>query len=387
MKKKKPKTIAIFTSCRGDMGIFTPLIKKIYKSRSINVLLFVGGTHLLDSYGKTIKEIRNSKINIDGIYNYHTNKDDPFSLSESTNYSGVQVAKIFKKFNFDFVCVLGDRYERLPIILNSILYKKPIIHLHGGEITEGLIDEQIRHMISKAAHLHFVICDEYKKNLIKIGESSWRINNSGSLAVDNILKVKKKDHKKILKSYGLDPKKSFAIMTYHPVTLEFKINQISQVKNIFKAIEKTDIQFLITMPGSEVGSENLIKLLKRNIKRYKNKMVLVESIGFEKLYNLIPHSAFIIGNSSFGIIEVPYFKVPTINIGDRQKGRFMHKSIINTNYKSSSIFYGIQKALNFKYLKMIKKMDYQFGNGDTANKIIKVIKKTKINQKLLRKVL
>ena len=164
MKKKKPKTIAIFTSCRGDMGIFTPLIKKIYKSRSINVLLFVGGTHLLDSYGKTIKEIRNSKINIDGIYNYHTNKDDPFSLSESTNYSGVQVAKIFKKFNFDFVCVLGDRYERLPIILNSILYKKPIIHLHGGEITEGLIDEQIRHMISKAAHLHFVICENYKNN-------------------------------------------------------------------------------------------------------------------------------------------------------------------------------------------------------------------------------
>jgi UDP-hydrolysing UDP-N-acetyl-D-glucosamine 2-epimerase len=381
------KTVAIFTSCRGDMGIFTPLIKKIYKSKSINVLLFVGGTHLLKSYGNTIDEIRKNKISITATYNYHPNKDNAFFLSKATNYSGVKLAKIFDKYDFDYVCILGDRYERLPIILNSILYKKPIIHLHGGEITEGLIDEQIRHMISKAAHLHFVICDEYKKNLLKIGESSWRVHNSGSLALDNIKKIKKLSYKKILNDFGLDKNKPFAIMTYHPVTLEFKMSQDEQIQNLFKSIKDTKIQYLITLPGSEVGSSELIKKIKIEILKNKDRMKLVDSIGFDKLYNLIPHSKFVIGNSSFGIIEVPYFKIPTINIGDRQKGRLAHKSIINTSYKTTSIKKGILKALSPKYVLSLKKMKYKFGNGNAADKIVNIISKTKINQKLLRKIL
>ena len=381
------KTIAIFTSCRGDMGIFSPLIKKIYKSRSVKVLLFVGGTHLLKSYGNTIDEIYDSNIAVTATYNYHPNKDDPFSLAKATNYSGIQLAKIFDDFTFDYVCILGDRYERIPIILNSILYKKPIIHLHGGEVTEGLIDEQVRHMISKAAHLHFVICEKYKKNLLKIGESKWRIHNSGSLAVDNILKTKKQNYKSILTSFGLNKSKPFAIMTYHPVTLEFSISQDAQINNIFKAINDTDIQYLITLPGSEVGSTEMIKLIKKKILRNKDRMKLVDSIGFDRLYNLIPYSKYVIGNSSFGIIEVPYFKVPTINIGDRQKGRFAHKSIINTNYKSISIKKGIKRAIDPKFLKNIKTMKYEFGNGNAADKIVDIIRKVKINQKLLRKVL
>ena len=186
-KIKMVKKIAFFTSCRGDIGILSPLIRKIYKTQNLKALLFVGGTHLSKKYGYTIEEIKNEGLKITDVYDYISESDDPYELSKSTNMSGIQVSKFFKKYGFDIVCILGDRYERIPIILNSIIYKKPIIHLHGGEITQGLIDEQVRHFnLQKASHLHFVICDEYKRNLISLGEQKKRIYNTGSLAIDNI---------------------------------------------------------------------------------------------------------------------------------------------------------------------------------------------------------
>jgi len=378
--------IAFFTSCRGDIGILSPLIKQIYKSKNIDALLFVGGTHLVKKYGYTIAEIRKEGLKITETYNYVSSKDDPYNLSKTTNKSGIQVSKFFKKYNFNFVCILGDRYERVPIILNSIIFKKPIIHLHGGEITQGLIDEQIRHLISKAAHLHFVICNEYKKNLLSLGEDRNRIHNSGALAIDNIKQTKKENYKNILKEIGLDPNLKFAILTYHPVSLEFNFPEEKQIQNIFESLKRFDLQIIVTSPGVEVGSNKLIKLIKEKMQdQIGIKAKYVESLGFTKLYSLIPHCSFVIGNSSFGIIEVPYFKIPTINIGDRQKGRFNHKSIINSGYDKKSIIRSIKKSENNSFKKDIKKMNYMFGKGDAAKKIIRTIKKIKINQNFLQK--
>ncbi len=380
------KRIAFFTSCRGDIGILTPLIKKIYKTKGFEALLFVGGTHLSRKYGYTLNEIKQEGLRITGKYKYLTNFDDPYNLSRSTNKSGAQVATFFKMFNFHFVCILGDRFERLPIILNSLIFKKPIIHLHGGEITQGLIDEQVRHLTSKASHLHFVICKDYENNLIKIGEQKSRIFNSGALAIDNILNKKQKDSRSLIINLGLDPKKPFVILTYHPVSLEFKVSAMQQIKNIFLALKKFDLQIIITAPGIEVGSNELISFIKSKIKKdFYKKAIFVESLGFSALYSLIPKSQFVIGNSSFGIIEVPFFKVPTINIGDRQKGRFLHESVIGTRYDDKSISRAIKLALSKSFRIRIKKMKYHFGNGKAADKILKVIKKTNINQKLLRK--
>ncbi len=378
--------IAFFTSCRGDMGILMPLIKKIYKTRNFESLLFVGGTHLSKKYGYTINEIKKQKLKITGTYNYVNDKDDPYELAKSTNKSGMQVARFFKKYDFDYVCILGDRYERIPIVLNCLIYKKPIVHLHGGEVTQGIIDEQIRHSISKAAHIHFVICDEYKQNLISLGEEKKRIHNVGSLAVDNILFQKKINYKSILKKYGLNVNKPFVIMTYHPQTLEFNISQEKQINNIMHSLKNYEYQVLITSPGIEVGSNNLLKLIKKQMDIcLKGKSVFIESLGFSDLYNLIPYCEFVIGNSSFGIIEVPFFKKPTIDIGDRQKGRFRHKSVINSSHNQRSITNAIKKALSRKFRTSIKKMNFMFGKGNASNKIIEVLKKNKINQKLLQK--
>ncbi len=380
------KTIAFFTSCRGDIGILSPLIKKIYETKELKALLFVGGTHLSKKYGFTINEIKKEGLIITNTYDYLAASDRSYNLSVSTNKSGVQTAKFFRDYNFDYVCILGDRYERIPIILNAIIFKTPIIHLHGGEITQGLIDEQVRHLISKAAHLHFVVCEQYKKNLLSLGEDTKRIFNTGSLAIDNIKKTQKIDWKNILEKYDLDPHKPFVILTYHPVTLEFKIPEENQLENIFVSLKKFNIQVLITSPGIEVGSNNLISKIKSKMKKYlDSKSAYVESLGHVALYNLIPKSSFIIGNSSFGIIEAPYFKIPTINIGDRQKGRLLHKSIISADYNKKSICKSIEKALDTKFKNDIKNMKYLFSNGNASDKIISIIKKTKVDQNFLQK--
>lgn len=378
------KKIAVFTTCRSDMGALTPLIKKIYKEKNIEVLLFVGGTHLAEEHGKTINEIKASGVKVTETFDYLLNEDSSFSLATSNGLAEIRLAYIFQKYDFDFVCLIGDRFERIAIIINAILYKKPIIHIHGGEITSGVIDEQIRHMITKASHIHFVICDEYKKNIKRLGESSWRVHNTGALAIDSIKNIKQIYYKKILKNLNLDENRPFAILTYHPVTLEFRLDIRNQVENVIQALKTANLQVIATSPGIEVGRNEIIEILNK-LTRSNNNFTYVKSLGHEILYNLIPFSNFMIGNSSCGMIEVPYYKIPTINIGDRQKGRFCHKSVINTTYSVKSIKAAITKASSKKFLGEIKKMKFGFGDGNAADKMIKIIKKINMDQHLLRK--
>ena len=185
------KTIAIFSSTRGDMSILSPLIKKINREKKVKYLFFVGGTHLIKNYGETVDEIKDLKINIKAKFDYLVSGNENQKFSESLARAHKSISKIFSKYNFDLVCILGDRFEKLAIVNNAIIYNKPIIHLHGGEVTEGVIDNQIRNMITKASHLHFVVCEQYRNNIINMGEDKKRVFNFGSLAVDNIKTVKK----------------------------------------------------------------------------------------------------------------------------------------------------------------------------------------------------
>jgi len=378
--------VAIFTSTRSDMSYLRPLIEKMEKAPKIQPMLFVGGTHLIKEFGNTLGEIKKSKIKITGYFDYYYLGNTKYSLAKSLTNAHEKIAKIFKKFHFDIVCVMGDRFEKLAEVNNAILFNKPIIHLFGGEKTEGVIDEQVRHMITKASHLHFVTCKEYKKNLLNMGEQEFRVHQSGSLTIDSIKNIKKISQKKLFKKFKLNYTKPVGILTYHPVTLENKISTLQQIKNIFNALSEYDMQFIVTAPGHEYGRDKIDNFI-RKISEKNTKFFYVKSLGFENLFNLISHCKFVIGNSSSGIIEVPYFKIPTINIGDRQKGRIFHKSIISCGYASDEIKKSLNKALSRDFINKIKKMNYRFGNGNASNKIVKVIKKIKLDEKFLRKKL
>lgn len=378
------RTVAFFTTTRAEFGIISALINTIKDDPALDYKLFVGGTHLAKKYGETIKEIEKQNFKISALFDFLSQKNDAFSLSQSIGIATQQLADIFREFYFDFVCVLGDRFELLAVVTNAILYKKPIIHIHGGEITNGVIDEQIRHMVTKAAHLHFTSCKTHADNIKKMAEQKWRIYNTGALAVDNIKRVRKSSKKMLFQQLNLDITKPVALMTYHPVTLEFQLSSGQQIQNVFQALESFDLQVIATAPNMELGREDIVEGINNKIRKNKN-WQYIESLGMERYLNLIPHCLFMIGNSSSGILEAPYFKVPTINIGDRQDGRIRHESVIDTDYSTESIVKAIEKSLSNDFRMGLKDMAFKFGDGNAAHKMVEIIKTVKIDQFLLRK--
>ncbi len=380
------KRIAIFTSTRAEFGILSPFIKEIDKSTMLEKLLFVGGAHLSKAHGFTIDEIKEQNIAVTDTFDYISQETSPFEILRSVAKETNELAKLFGNYEFDAVCVLGDRYELLPIVQAAILYRKVIIHIHGGEKSEGAIDEQIRHMITKAAHIHFAACDEYAQNIRKMGESGWRVFNTGALAVDNMLEIQENPKEQLFKELGLVTEKELALLTYHPVTLEKDLTSKKQIQNIFKALESFNGQVLITAPNMEVNRHEILNEILSQVKNHSN-YHFTESLGSLRYLNLIKHCKFVIGNSSSGILEVPFFKIPTVNIGDRQKGRMRHPSVIDTNYNIESIQKGIKKALDKDFLITLQTMNYKFGEGNTAKKMVEILESISFDEKLLQKKL
>lgn len=375
---------AIFTTTRADFGILSALIKEIDKQDDINYSLFVGGTHLAYEHGKTIAEIKNFGFEITATFDYLLNSDSDFGLAKSTGIAVYELANIFDRFDFDFVCFLGDRFELISVVTNAILFKKPIIHLHGGEKSEGVIDEQLRHMYTKAAHIHFVATEEYAKNVRRMGEAEKRIFNVGALGIDNIVNNPKLTKAELFRLLDLDEDKPVVLMTYHPVTLEFSISPFEQIRNIFSALESFDFQLVITAPNIETDRDKIISYIEQEISQNPD-YHYIESLGVVKYHSLIPHCQFVIGNSSSGIVEVPFFRIPTINIGDRQQGRIRHRSVIDTSYGIESIIKGIEKAISAEFRESLKNMECKFGDGTAAKKMVEIIKNINIDQELMRK--
>ena len=367
--------LAFFTSSRSDMTILEPLLNEIKKNKDFDYLLFVHGTHLEKNYGNTIKDIKKLNFNITSKFLSVNKQDDEFGIVKSLEMTQSGVNNIFKKFKFNSVVILGDRIERLPIVSAAIAYRKFIFHIHGGEITTGALDDQVRHMITKSAHLHFTICDDYKKNVLAMSEEKFRVHNVGSLGIERILGNYKKNEKK----------ENQVILTFHPETLKNDFRWNRNFLAIIKELSKFQFKVIITSPGHEKGSKKQINFIKKIIKNKKN-FSFIKSLGARGYFDELKKSLFVIGNSSSGIIEVPYFKIPTINIGLRQNGRFFHKSIIQCNNNSSSIRKSIITANSNLFRSKLKKMKLHFGNGGSSKKILNIIRKhSKNKHKLLNK--
>lgn len=376
----KKINIGIFTTARSEFGILLPLLKRLQKNKKFIPKLFVGGTHYLKSFGKTVNEINLNKININGRFDFEKKSSTNFNTSINLSKSTFKIGKIFNNTNLDYTCFVGDRFELIPIVTNSIINKIPIIHIGGGETTLGAIDDQVRNMISKASYLHFTNSKAYSKKLAEMGENSKNIFNVGSPAIDNIKNLKKISKKEIFKKLKLDINKKTILLTYHPETLQSNFTSSHILKNLFKALNHYDFQTVITSPGYDLGSEEIKKNIFKKIKEKINYFYF-DSLGFVNYHNILPHCEFIIGNSSSGIIEVPFHKVPTINIGSRQKGRLRHKSIIDVGYSFLEIKKAIDKTMNKRFRKKLSKMKYKFGNGDSCKKIEKIIlKKHRLNK-------
>lgn len=377
--------IAFFTTTRAEFGIMSSFIQKIQKNKQFKVLLFVGGTHLRKEYGNTIDEIKSLGFEITDTFDYIQEGNSNSSIAKSSGQCMIELTRIFDKYDFDIISVLGDRYELIPIVLTSIIYNKPIIHWGGGEFTEGAIDNQIRHMVTKAANIHFVATRQYAKNIVSMGEKPERIYITGSPVIENLKKFTPIPKKELFEDLGLSDNKPVILLTYHPVTIEQKISPLDQIQNLFEAVSHFNFQLVITASNLESNRDIIMNFINNKVKE-NYEYHYFDSLGIKKYHSLIPHCLFLIGNSSSGIFEAPYFKVPTINIGDRQKGRFMHESVITTNYTTESIIDGINNALDETFRNKLKDMHYEFGNGNASELAIAFLEKLIIDERLIRKI-
>lgn len=376
------KKIAVVTATRAEYGLLSPVIKKLRSLESSNFKtdLIVTGTHLSEQYGMTIEEITDRidhKIQI----SVKSNTEEDISANQAEVL--VKFTKLFIDEKYNAVILLGDRYETLAIAIAAGNTHTPIFHLCGGDTTEGAIDEWIRHSISKMSYLHFVTNEESRKRVIQLGENPDRVYNFGSTSIDNILSVADMSKSEALQSINLDDCR-YSICTYHPVTMEDG-NVETQINAFLEAIKEfPDIQFIVTKSNADQGGARINELLDAAEQKISNLHVYT-SLGIRRYLSLMKYSEFVLGNSSSGIIETPAFRVPTVNIGDRQRGRLQSESIINCGEKKEEIISAIKQALSEEEKAVCRNVVSLYGDGNAscriADKIYEVITNDKIDLK------
>ncbi len=360
------RKICVVTSTRADYGIMSRLIDMMEQDKDVELQLVVTGMHLSEKFGSTYEEIN---APIEKKVDIQIEKEPCVSLALAIE----KFSNVFEELKPDLLMVLGDRYEIFGVAQAGMLNNIPIAHIHGGEITQGAIDDAIRHSITKMSHLHFTSCEEYKKRVIQLGEQSERVFNVGSLGVENIKKVPLMSKGELEESINFKLKDKNLLVTFHPVTLEG--NSAEQFKELLSALnELSDTGIIITAPNSDKGNEELFVLIENFVKTHQNAKY-IKSLGMKRYLSAIHYADAVVGNSSSGIIEVPSFKKPTINIGNRQFGRIQAKSIINCSPQKDDILRAIAEC----YQKDFSDVVNPYEKNDTAQNILEIIKTFKLN--------
>jgi len=386
MNKKK---IFVFTSTRADYGLLRWIIKALQNSTYFETYVIVGGSHLSEIYGSTINEIFADNVSNVVQIPFLGGSTTAVSLVSSIGKGLIQTSQAFSIHKPDYIILLGDRFELFIPAITSIINNVPIIHLHGGEITCGTIDEQVRHSITKMAHMHMPSTEFYAENISKMGEEDWRIHIVGAPGLENIKRLKLYSKEEIYKLTNVDLNHPTVICTYHPVTLEGEESVIWQIKNLLKVLSEFDIQVVFTRPNVEVGSDKIVEIIKNFVNK-NDKMYFFNSLGSKLYLSFLKYVKAVVGNSSSGIIEAPSFHTPTVNIGNRQEGRFKPESVIQVDYSVNDISKGLKKALFDKeFLNKIKQIKNPYGDGKASEYIMQALKKiSKIpKEKLLKKKL
>lgn len=362
------KKIAVVSATRAEYGLLSPVIRELrkYESNELRVDLIITGTHLSEQYGLTINEI---KERIDHRINIPVKSDSETDISTNQAETLVQFSELFVRERYNSVILLGDRYEILAIAIAAGNTRTPVFHLCGGDTTEGALDEWIRHSISKISYLHFVTNEESRRRVIQLGEDPSRVFNYGSTSIDNILTFADMSKKEALDSVGL-PDCRYAVCTYHPVTLEGGSID-GKVAEFLRAMHSfPEIQFIVTKSNADQGGAKINALLDEAEKKIKNIHVFT-SLGVRRYLSLMKYAEFVLGNSSSGIIETPAFHVPTVNIGDRQRGRLQSESIINCGANKDEMCIAIRLAMTDEHKSACLNVSSPYGNGHTAEKIAK----------------
>lgn len=369
------KRICVITGTRAEYGLLKPLIMKMIDDKEIDFKLVVTGMHMSTEFGLTYKLIEEDDIVIDEKIEILLSSDSHVATSKAMGLAIISFSEYINRTKPDMVIVLGDRYEILAASISAMVANVPIAHIHGGEITEGAQDDAFRHCITKLSYLHFTSTESYRKRVMQLGEDPNRVFNVGAIGIENIKELKLLSQEEIEKSINFVLNKKFALVTFHPVTLEQGLAEI-QITELLGALEEfDDMKFIITKANSDNEGRKINRKIDEFISKNPEKYIGFVSMGQLKYLSAMKYCSMVIGNSSSGIIEAPSFNIPTINIGDRQKGRLQAKTVINCDPIKSDIIKAIKRGLSKEFKDKISKIENPYGDGDTSNKILHEIKK------------
>lgn len=368
------KKVCVVTGTRAEYHLLHPLLRRLKNDSELKLILAVTGSHLNVAYGNTYRDIEKDGFIIDAEIDILQSEDKIHDINIAMCKAIEGFDAFFSKQKPDLLILLGDRYELLSVAIVAMNYQIPIAHIHGGETTEGAIDECIRHSITKMSYLHFTSCEEYRNRVIQLGESPDRVFNVGGLGVENIKNEKLMTLSELEESLGFSLKGRFAVVTFHPVTLEADTAEDDFLK-VLQALEQIDnLKVIFTKANADAGGLRINSLIDAYVRERPEQCIAVYSLGLVRYLTALKYAAIVIGNSSSGILETPSFGVPTVNIGDRQKGRIQAKNIINCQIEIEAIVNAIKKGLDEKFKDYASDTISPYGEGHASEQIIEIIK-------------
>ncbi len=377
------RTIGVVTVSRSDYGIYLPLLRAIENDPDLQLYLIVSGMHLSPEFGLTVKAIEDDGFEINERVEMLLSSDTPGGIAKSMGLGTIGFAQVYTRFRPDILVVLGDRFEMHAAVVAALPFKIPVAHVHGGESTEGLIDEQIRHSITKMSHLHFTSTKLYARRIVQMGEEPWRVVVSGALSLDNLQTMPRLNLQEIEERLGFDIKPPFLIVTYHPVTLEYEDTQW-HIKELLRALDRLPFEIIFTSPNADTQGRLIIRMI-RDFVHSRNNAHMVVNVGTEIYFSLMHYAAAMVGNSSSGIIEAASFKLPVVNIGNRQRGRLHGRNVIDVGYTESEILKGVSLATSSEFKESIVNMSNPYGDGHAAERILGKLKAVNVDERLLMK--
>ncbi|NCG10915.1 MAG: UDP-N-acetylglucosamine 2-epimerase (hydrolyzing) [Alphaproteobacteria bacterium] len=363
------KKICVITGTRADFGLLRGVIEEMASCPSLEFQLIVTGAHLMAEHGYTFREIEEARIQIDCKVDMHLDDDSPHTVNRGMGHAFHGFADAFDKLQPNMIMVLGDRYEILPPVLAANIANIPVAHIHGGEVTEGAVDDAFRHAVTKLAHLHFVAAPDYRERVIQLGEDPTRIILAGGLGVDAIKRLPLLGKREVEAKLGFEFAEKNLLITFHPVTLEPEesINQMTALLDVLSELQ--DVQLIFTAPNADVGGRAIGDLINAFVAEH-HKAHLRISLGQLVYLSCMQFVDGVVGNSSSGLLEAPTLGVGTVDIGNRQKGRLAASSVINCAPKRENIRVAIETLYAPDFQNVLANIDNPYGKGGACKKIV-----------------
>lgn len=373
------RKICVVTGTRADYGLLFWTMKALQSDKDIELSICVTGMHLSPEFGLTYKKIIEDGFYITEKVETLLSSDTSVGIAKSIGLGIISFSEVFERTEPDLILVLGDRFEIFAACTAAMVSRIPIAHCHGGEATEGLIDEAIRHSITKMSQIHFTSTEEFKKRVIQLGEQPKNVHNVGALGIENINKLKLLDKNEFEDSINFKLKQVNFLVTFHPVTLDSSSAE-GQFSELLKALDKYEnTSIIFTKPNADTDGRIIIQMIDEYVSKNSSKAVAFTSLGQLRYLSAMQYVDAVIGNSSSGLVEVPSFKIPTINIGDRQQGRVKAISVIDCEATEFDIGKSIQKAISPEFKEVIKFLKNPYGEKNSSNEIIEVLKNTDLS--------